>query len=106
MLESKFFIATREGEKEILTLLEAMITKTQIFTFNNHYTGDFLIDNVNCILSLNGEDMAKSILAYLEGGVNSTVENAYIQVKKFNFKEISKEVKSLLDKYIDLKISQ
>lgn len=106
MLESKFFIVTRESEKEILTILEAMITKTQIFTFNNHYTGDFLIDNVNCILSLNGEDMVKDIVNYMEKGNNSTIEEAYKQAKKLNFEEISKEAKRFLDKYVDLKICQ
>lgn len=99
MLHSKFFIVTRETEGELLTILEAMITKTQIFTFNTHLTGDVLIDNINCILSINAEDMGNQITKYLDNNI-STTEEAYLFAKECDYSKCSLQLKSILENYI------
>ena len=37
-----------------------MITKTQIFTYNTHFTGDLLIDNENCLLAFSSNEMKEA----------------------------------------------
>ena len=91
MLFSKFFIATRNANVELLTALEAMITKTQIFTYNTHYIGDVLVDNDNCLLACSSEEMASLIQNYNEE--TSTVENAYELAKKCSYDSSSETLK-------------
>lgn len=97
MLLGSYYIATRESEGEIVTLLEAMITKTQIFTFSNHLTGDVLNDNVNCIVSVNAETMANDIDKYDQKEI-STIDNAYLFAKECDFIYSSKVLKTIVDK--------
>ena len=105
MLLSKFFIVTREADKEVMTILEAMITKTQIFTYSNHLTGDLLIDNENCLLAYSPSEMATLIEKYLNNEI-STIDKAYQNGKNYNYEKSSKSLKQILEKYIDLNLPQ
>ncbi len=100
MLLSKFYIVTRESEGEVITILEAMITKTQLLTFNTHLNGDVLKDNVNCILSNDIDQMKENIVNYLNGKI-STIDEAYKYAKECNYLNSSQNLKNILDQYID-----
>ena len=105
MLLSSFFIVTRELEGELITILEAMVTKTPIFTFHSHFTGDVLNDNVNCIHALNKEEMAKKIINSLNS-CEKIVDEAYRFAMSNNYETCGKILKQLLTKYVDLDLSQ
>ncbi|MDD7736298.1 MAG: glycosyltransferase [Bacilli bacterium] len=105
MLLSSFFIVTREADKEVMTILEAMITKTQIFTYNTHFTGDLLIDNENCLLAFSSNEMALLINKYLNNEI-STIDKAYQIAKNNSYENSSEKLKQILEKYIDLNLPQ
>ena len=104
MLLSKFFIATRNSNVELLTVLEAMITKTQIFTFNTHYIGDVLVDNDNCLVAEDVEDMYELILNYSEE--TSTIDRAYEYAKTCSYDTTSVMLKKILSNYVELNETQ
>ncbi len=100
ILNSKMFIVTREAELEIINILEAMIAKTQVITFNNHFTGDVLIDDVNCIVACSSEQMAEKIQNILDGKVG-TVEEAYREVKELDYVSRGRILKEIVKNYIE-----
>ena len=105
ILLASFFIVTRELEGELVTILEAMITKTPIFTFHTHFAGDVLNDNINCVCAFNKEEMVEKINKKINS-CQSLVDEAYEFSKKSNYETYGKVLKELLSKYIDLDLSQ
>lgn len=105
LLLSNFFIVTRESEGEIITILEAMITKTQIMTYHSHFIGDVLNDNVNCIHVTDSKELANKIKQCEEFGF-PTIEEGYSFAKKSNYETCGQNLKQILEKYIELDFSQ
>lgn len=105
MLLSKFYIAPSNADLEILTVLEAMITKTQIFTFNSHYLGDILIDNKNCLYGCNPTEIVSQINSFLSNDI-STVDEAYEYAKKNSYHSSSEILERILLNYVELDNSQ
>lgn len=101
MLLSSFFIATSNADLEILTVLEAMITKTQIFTFTSHYMGDVLIDNRNCLCGYSSSEVVNLINKFLQNEI-STVDQAYQYAKKHSYQECSEILEKILLNYVEL----
>lgn len=105
MLLANFYIVTREAEGELIHILEAMITKTQIFMYHTHLTGDVLNDNVNCIHAINSKDMAEKIQSFIDKK-DSTIQEAYEFAKECNYENCSLILKRILENYIDLEYIQ
>ena len=105
LLLSKFFIVTRESEGEIITILEAMITKTQIMSYHSHFIGDVLNDNINCIKVTDSKELAFKMKQCDEIGY-PTIEEGYSFAKKSNYETCGQNLKQILKKYIELDLSQ
>ncbi len=100
VVTSKVFIVTREAELEIINILEAMIAKTQVVTFNNHFTGDVLIDDVNCIVACSPEQMAEKIQSVLDGKAG-TVEEAWREAREYDYDSRGKILKEIVKNCIE-----
>jgi glycosyltransferase involved in cell wall biosynthesis len=105
MLLSSFFVVTKELEGELVTILEAMVTKTPVFTFSTHFNGDVLNDNVNCICASNKEEMVEKINANISNN-QSVLEEAYSFSRISDYQTCGSILKQLLLKYVDLDLSQ
>ena len=105
LLLSQFFIVTRESEGEIITILEAMITKTQIVSYHSHFIGDVLNDNINCLQISTSLELANKMKQCIENGY-PTIEEGYVFAKKSNYETCGQYLKQILEKYIELDLSR
>lgn len=95
MLLAKFFVVTKESNCEILNILDAEVSKTQLVTISSRGIDDTLIDKENCIV----EDTAEKLSLDIQKAMNCegcTVEQGFKFAQKEAYPVIAEKMQSLI----------